>query len=679
VLTLRDKGKVNHASPSVLADIAQQHYPGYFEWLSEIDTAHLAAFDSAIREIGARVNFAGLETSMVSDVYEQALVTHSQRRAQGTYYTPPAVAKQILEMVPIETIPPQNRFILDPACGSGTMLLAASDRLRNLQPSSTDALAQHRYVTSHVRGYDKDVFATEVAKLSLFMTDLSSGNSWRIEAKDALTAQLDEFDKPSVIVCNPPWQHSRQGKPASERANTFVNWILENLTPDGFMACVLPLSWINSATSRKARSGLLEKASLLEIWRLPSKTFQSTTDAVAPAVIIAQKKQGGHREGRPTLVKRISGRPGALSQFFETGRPDYAYLANPGKAGQGLLKGPLTRFFEKRIDFDLLGNAATVRNGRPHQPGRPKRKVSEATHWEISSLRHLIPFSSPISGKLVPVKYPEDFSKSGKSDVLVRSPKLLVVAKRWNTANPWRIKTGIDLQGVVPRESFHMVLPNDGWHGWSTMEKEDQLLALLAILGSGLASCWVDEREPGRNISPSIIQSLPVPTDPARLRKLAAAANKVRIAVESEKESDISAATTHLENVIASTYDLPEEILDVLRKGLEGLPGPEGGIRYPPIQPGKVELNQRGVEVPAFGHVIEADEDGLLIWVSGVTNDEGIRIDPPLRASGWICEAGIDFQVAGNLKDLASAPMKLHTFDWLPDGEYGNSVAGGEL
>ncbi|WP_179279983.1 HsdM family class I SAM-dependent methyltransferase [Actinacidiphila glaucinigra] len=679
-LMLRDKGKVGYATPSVLTDVAQQRYPGYFEWLNGVDTNHLTAFDSAIREFDSRVNFAGLEPSTVSDVYEQALVTHSQRRVQGTYYTPPPIAQQILEMVPIETIAPQDRFILDPACGSGTMLLAASNRLRKLHPHSADALAKHQYVAKHVRGYDKDVFATEVAKLSLLMTDLSPGSSWRVEAKDALTAKLDESDRPSVIVCNPPWQHSRQGKPATERANEFISWMLASLTTNGFLACILPLSWINSATSRKARSSLLNEASLLEIWRLPGETFQSTTDAIAPAVVIAQKNPGGHRSGRPTLVKRISGRPGALSQFFETGRPDYAYLANPGRDGQGLLQGPLTRYFEKSTDFDILENVATVRNGRPHQPGRPKRRDTdtEATHWEISSLRHLIPFGSPIVEKLIPVKYPEDFSKSGKSDEFVRSPKLLVVAKRWNTANPWRIKTGIDLQGVVPRESFHMVLPNGSWHGWGTIPMGDRLFALLAILGSGLASCWVDERAPGRNIPPSVIQSLPVPKDPLHLRKLAAAAKGVRAAVEGGKESEVSTATIHLEKVVASVYHLPAEILDLLRKALGGLPGPEGVIRYP-IQSGKIENNHSGREVPAFGHVIEANEDGLLIWVSGVTSDEGMRINPPIRASGWICQAGIDFQVSGDLKDLASAPMKLHKFDWLPDGEYGDPQATGAL
>ncbi|WNM29076.1 N-6 DNA methylase [Streptomyces sp. Li-HN-5-11] len=671
VLMLRDKGQVTDGPPAVLIDVAQQRYPGYFDWLNHFSPTGIETFDSIVREIGDRVNFAGLEPAMVSDVYEQALVTHSQRREQGTYYTPPAVAKQLLEMVPIETIHPQNRFILDPACGSGTMLLAASDRLKKLQPAEADALERHRYITSHLRGYDQDLFATEVTKLSLLMTALPSGNSWRVESRDALAQNLDAQDRPSIMVSNPPWQHTRRGKPAVERADAFIDWMLDNLVEDGFLACVLPLSWVKSKTSKSARTNLLERATLIEMWRLPSETFQSTTDAIAPAVIIAQKKTGGHRGNRVTLVKRVSGRVGALSRFLETGIPDYSYTTLPGKSGEGLLEGPLTRFFKQHPGVVPLGDVALIRNGRPHEPGRPKRKESEATHWELSSLRDLKAFGSPDESRLIPVKYPEDFSKTGQSDGYMRSAKVLVVAKRWNTSNPWRIKAGVDLRGVVPRETFHMAIPNADWSGWEGLASEDRLFSILAVLGSGMASCWVDEREPGRNISPTTIQALPIPATRESLIELAKAGRKMSRAVASGKLSAMESAAIGLEETIAYVYGLTEDVVQVIRQSLQAQPAPEGVIRYACHAPSS-EVSRSGFMAPTFGHVLEADEHGLRVWVSGVTDDEGVRMKPPLRAPGWLCQPGVDFQVSGDLKDLVSARFGLHTFDWLPTDEYGD-------
>src|SRR5581483_61732 len=91
--------------------------------------------------------------------------------------------------------------------------------------------------------------------------------------------------------------------------------------------------------------------------------------------------------------------------------------------------------------------------------------------------------------------------------------KVIVTAKRWSARHPWRLKAGLDLIGVVPRESFHMVAPQQEWDGWGQLDPIGRLNALMAVLGSALASCWVDEREPGRNVSPDVIRSLPIPRD----------------------------------------------------------------------------------------------------------------------------------------------------------------------
>lgn len=98
-------------------DVAQQKFPGYFDWLNDLSHGEADLVTAIISDFEALVNFASLAPAMVSDIYENALLTRSQRRAQGTFYTPPWLARRMLEMLPIEHVPPDRRSILTQRAG----------------------------------------------------------------------------------------------------------------------------------------------------------------------------------------------------------------------------------------------------------------------------------------------------------------------------------------------------------------------------------------------------------------------------------------------------------------------------------------------------------------------------------------------------------------------------------
>lgn len=185
-LMIRDKLRAPFKQASDLIHYSQTHYPGYFDWISRLRKRDNQILDELIDRFGSSVNFASLEPSMVSDVYEQALVTPGQRRTQGTYYTPPELARQMLQMLPVEALAPEQRSIIDPACGSGTLLLAGADRLEQLESPFTPSIVTHEYLTEHLRGYDRDPFAIEISKINLLMNALPIGNSWSVQPQDAL-------------------------------------------------------------------------------------------------------------------------------------------------------------------------------------------------------------------------------------------------------------------------------------------------------------------------------------------------------------------------------------------------------------------------------------------------------------------------------------------------------------
>jgi hypothetical protein len=668
VLMIRDKSDspaLADATPGAMIDVALQRYPSYFSWLQELNERERESFTNLTRNLGTNINFAALEPTMVSDVYEQALVTKLARRSRGTFYTPPGLANQMMSAIPFESIDPGQRMVLDPACGSGTILLAAANRLNHLQPSSTSNFSWHSYLRSHLRGYDDDPLATEITKLCLLMSAMPIGNSWQVDTVDTLSLQLAQSERPSIIASNPPWQFYRHGTDTAERAHIFLSWMLENLADGGFLASVVPLSWINKPASRSTRTELLENAELLEVWRLPSEVFHSTASTIAPAVIIARKHSAVGYRRHIAIVKTV--RDSSSDSFLATGYADEAYLVEPGEGGSRLTQGPLTRELAQLEQFTTIGKVADVYTGRPKRRGRLERARDEATHYELGSLRLLRPFGTTPISALRPVRYPEDYGSSRSTDERVRAHKVVIAGKHFSTGNPWRIDIGYDDYGVSLTEMFFSVIPRPESSLWRPFTDRQRLCIIMAALGSGLASCWLDENEPTRNISIRHYKEFPLPTDAASLHMLAQVGEDIVEAVASGDVERIKVSADRLETVVNNVYQLTPQSRDLIAKRLAGAPAFEGAVRYP----AKPEVTQarESSDLPSFGHVLEVNESGMRVWISGVTELSGAWIEAPLQIPGWLCREGLDFTIAGNYEDLKSARFGFHKADWLSDDD----------
>lgn len=675
ILMIRDKAEsaaLADAGPGVLIDVAQQRFPSYFHWLDNLVSEDWHTVEVLIRNLGTNINFASLEPAMVSDVYEQALVTKLTRRRRGTFYTPPQLAQQMMNVIPFEHIEPSERHVLDPSCGSGTLLLAAANRLSRLQVDQARN-SVHQYLISHLRGFDIDPLATEITKLCLLMNAMPIGNSWRISQTDTLSLELKPEERPTVIVSNPPWEWHPKGEHPEERANIFLSWMLNNLASNGFLACVLPLSWINKKNSRSSRLNVLANADLLDVWRLPSSIFHSTRTTIAPAVVVLQKH--GLRQYRPrfTLIRTV--RDDAAPSFLASGNASEAYLTEAGVAGTGLLRGPLSRDVGDRPDLTTLGYIADVYMGWPKQKDRPTRSVSDSSHYEMGSLNDLVPFGEAKLNTLRPVHYPEDYHHARRTDERVRAHKVIVTGKRFSTDDPWRISAGYDSYGVALREMFFAIVPDAGWDSWADLSEWHMMCCLMAVLGSGFGSCWIDENEPTRNLSIGCLKSLPVPRDIDRIAALAAVgarmAEAVSVSDPVRRSRAIQGQAAELESVVNEAYQLSVSARELIAQRLAGARARDGSIRYPaPLESHVHTLAGDPAEtweVPSFGHVLKVTEDNLVVWISGVTDYDGQAIGVPLQIPGWLCHAGADFTVSGDLSDPTDARFGFHLADWLTE------------
>jgi hypothetical protein len=162
-----------------------------------------------------RVNYSGLDVEELGSVYESLLDYHpevsaapphfdlvvgSERRATGSYYTPPELVKELIEhaLVPVmeERLAGANTKaeretallslkVLDPACGSGHFLLAAGRRIgKELarirtgeeEPSVSDQRHAVRDVIRQcIYAVDKNPLAVDLCKVALWIEGLNAG------------------------------------------------------------------------------------------------------------------------------------------------------------------------------------------------------------------------------------------------------------------------------------------------------------------------------------------------------------------------------------------------------------------------------------------------------------------------------------------------------------------------
>jgi len=175
-LMVRDKFRMSVDSNEQLIHDARTRFPQYFDALAASQTIDVDLVDYIFNVLGYGINYEGLDSRIVSEVYSSAVVEESERLRLGIFYTPPELARRITANIPFEEAYPEERTILDPACGSGTLLLAAYDRLQQTHPSGPDPVGLHHLLSTSLRGYDVDEFAVQIAR---FVVANSHSANWK--------------------------------------------------------------------------------------------------------------------------------------------------------------------------------------------------------------------------------------------------------------------------------------------------------------------------------------------------------------------------------------------------------------------------------------------------------------------------------------------------------------------
>ena len=171
-------------------------------------TYHLNEF---IEELGA-YNLGRIRADVIGRVYED-LIPPDERHRLGQYYTPPPIVDLIVELC----VKSPDDKVLDPGCGSGSFLVKAYHKLRDLKKKKNPFAKDedlHQELLNQVYGIDINPFPTQLSSMNLAVRNLKVRSEHInlfpmdfFKVKPGMALVPKEFD---VVITNPPYTRQEE-------------------------------------------------------------------------------------------------------------------------------------------------------------------------------------------------------------------------------------------------------------------------------------------------------------------------------------------------------------------------------------------------------------------------------------------------------------------------------------
>lgn len=634
--------KFRQTDPSLdtLISAAAEKYPNYFDqYLFE------KWYDAASRSyrILNELRYTNFSPELLTRLYLEAYPDIKQRRLLGRYDTPLHLTRRIWEALPIEYLSPDNRIVADMTCGWGSFLISGHARLANMIDMRGISLREHIY------GNDNEPFTAKLAALGLLVSTLQ--DSWHISSQDALQWNI-EGRRPTIIVGNPPFHGSRKTPSREhaksggryERANRFLSHAIDLLEPSGYLAMLMPQSFVAAEASPDLRGKLLEKCDVLELWELPIGVFPDAR--VKPLVIIAQKKSKSSISSSPVRIRSVQRKQ--LDIFREQGLFTASGLVN--SQSQWGEHSRLSRKNTHVLDYSLiltrsawdklrtncveLSSKAVIFSGTIL--GNPKRRphINDPdgipVQW-LTGKRNVIHNSFQITYRNPQLKtYPNDFEKPRlRMREILAGEKVLINA----LANPsWgkRVHAVIERNGFFVSHNFIVLVPN----------KNDQSISLeviAAVIDWKVSNAWLLEHLRQPQFSMKAVESIPFPilteADCIALTNAVRAIEKTWL----QGKKHHSSALQIIDDVLREAYQLDDETYNQLtliaewdeveRETLDAQLDPEAQW-----------------EISGVVDDIDTERDEITLWLDGFNELQAVPIVPVMP--GWLLRPDTAFRTS---------------------------------
>ncbi|MGI0013751.1 MAG: HsdM family class I SAM-dependent methyltransferase, partial [Nitrososphaera sp.] len=605
-----------------------------------------------------QATYSSFTPDMLDELYLRAYPDAQKRKIEGRFDTPLYLTRRILDNLPIETIPPDERLLADITCGWGSFLVAGYERLSRMM----DMVESQCPLWKHIVGNDFDPFTAQLAKLALLTTSLN--DSWEVDNKDAL--KLDWSDRrPTIIVGNPKFRAYRtSGKEATEvnaatgqlkrlqEADRFLQKAIKLLEPGGYLGMLMPKSFSVAEASTETRKMLLESCDVSEIWDLPDDIFKHQAK-VRPMVIFARKREEtGKLLSYPVRIRSAQGETFERIGVFDAS--SFAISQSKWGVTSKKAQGPkttvshlityttilseanwnsiLSRCFKLTDVADILPGAIPGTKQRWRWADYPFPKQ---VPW-LPSAKKCLPRPFFINYGTDTIFYPNELEEPRKNSRYPQKDKehILAASKILLDANQdpsWgkRTKVAIDRRGFYPSNHFWIVVPK------SSLSPNVSLEILAAVLSWDVSNAWFIESFRNPWIQKRILNDVPFPklSDEA-CQRLESAIKKIEAAAQHEELAP--QAESVLDDVLKKAYELDEETFQALRKVMEW--DSHVSTIEQPLPPAPNTIFRVSGQVQA----INAAEETVALWFDGVP---GIFTVPIVdEMPGWFLREDMAFQ-----------------------------------
>jgi len=254
-----------------------------------------------------RYDFSEVDYDAIGDAYQWILSYFAPQKAkEGETYTPREVIRLIVELLFADTVEIDRiNGVLDPACGSGAMLIEAYDYAKE-----KTGKADFRLI-----GQERNEIMGVIAKMNLILHGITT--DWEVYIGDSL--RNPQFNNADYVLANPPWNQDGYdekglGEPQTKKyypfgfpPKTTADWAWIQLMlyfANKKVGIVLDQGALfRGGKERNIRKKVVEADLVEAVILLPEKLFYNTG---APGVVIIFNREKDESRRRKILFINAS-------------------------------------------------------------------------------------------------------------------------------------------------------------------------------------------------------------------------------------------------------------------------------------------------------------------------------------------------------------------------------------
>jgi excisionase family DNA binding protein len=505
-----------------------------------------------LREIRA-LEVPFIEGDDVLGLVYLSLSNLGQRKSQGSYYTPSAIADDLVKssLAAIEQIP--FPIVVDPCCGSGNFLIKLFISLRNryLEAGLSLEEAEKRLTRNTLFGFDIDPTAVTLAKLNLalhhqseptapFLFQIFCRNT--LEQYGTIFAEDEHYD---LVIGNPPWGYhfTREeidrlkarficGTASLESFCLFIEYGLSVLKEKGILAYVLPEALLNVKMHQETRRLLLDKSKIMSITLLG----HCFAHVFTPTITVTAQKSADLRDDHHMLVIQ-NGRTERVPQRRFWDNDLYIFNVQASNKEERIVEHmkalPGVLYLKNKAKFALgivTGNNKAFLSSKPMPGAEPVLKGSDVYKYNV------------YPGKQYLVFEPDKFQQVAPEH-LYRAPEKLI----YRFINEHLI-FAYDNQQTLSLNSANVVIPElDGY----------SIKYILTVLNSRAAQFFHAATFSSVKVLRKHIESIPIPPcDPREQERLIQLVDRLLAEERPEARHQLY---EKIDRIIMELYKLTEE------------------------------------------------------------------------------------------------------------------------